>query len=77
MKAIGPIGGAPEDDIALALGFVMSQQEVDVAIVGTANPDHLASNVATLEQRPVIAPEVAAQLRDRWTAVGAGWPQVT
>ncbi len=77
MRAIGPIEGAPEDDIALALGFVMSQEEVDVAIVGTANPDHLAGNIATLEKMPAIADEVAAQLRERWAAVGADWPQAT
>ena len=77
MRAIGPIEGAPEDDIALALGFVMSQEEVDVAIVGTANPDHLASNVAALEDGPALADAVVAQLRERWADVSADWPQVT
>ena len=76
MRAVGPIDGAPEDDIALALGFVMSQEEVDVAIVGTANPDHLAGNVAILEGMPAMA-ETAARLRERWAAVGSDWPQVT
>ena len=54
----------------------MSQEEVDVAIVGTANPDHLAGNVAILEEMPAMA-ETAARLRERWAAVGGDWPQVT
>ena len=37
----GPIADGPEDPIALALGFVLSHDEVGTAIVGTRNPEHM------------------------------------
>ena len=38
MGADGPIPSAPEDSVALALGFVLAHPEVATAIVGTGEP---------------------------------------
>ena len=38
MADAGPVPGAPEDSILLALGFLFAHEQVDTAIVGTRNP---------------------------------------
>jgi aryl-alcohol dehydrogenase-like predicted oxidoreductase len=50
MADMGPIPGAPEDRIALALGFTLAHDTVDTAIVGTRNPEHMQSNTKLVER---------------------------
>ena len=45
MKTLGPIIDAPENYQELALGFVLTNPNVDTAIVGTGNTQHLIENI--------------------------------
>ena len=45
MKTLGPIIDAPENYQELALGFVLTNPDVDTAIVGTGNTQHLIENI--------------------------------
>ena len=49
MMAQGPLPGAPENRIMLALGFTLAHKAVDTAIVGTHNPAHMQANIRWLE----------------------------
>ena len=51
MAAQGPIPAAPEDPVALALGFVLAHPEVATAIVGTGDPDHMRHNISIVENQ--------------------------
>jgi aryl-alcohol dehydrogenase-like predicted oxidoreductase len=63
---LGPIPGAPEDRIALALGFTLAHEEVDTAIVGTRNPAHMRANIATVEDELPLPAEVVRELHRRY-----------
>jgi aryl-alcohol dehydrogenase-like predicted oxidoreductase len=63
---MGPIPGAPETLIALALGFTLAHEEVDTAIVGTRNPEHMRANIALVENELPIPAEVVQELRRRF-----------
>jgi aryl-alcohol dehydrogenase-like predicted oxidoreductase len=76
MLEIGPLEGAPDDHIELALGFVFAHPEVHTAIVGTRNPAHMLSNVETVEKRLPISEDVVAELHRRYDQVGRGWPGI-
>jgi hypothetical protein len=75
MQALGPIPGAPEDRIHLSLGFTLARPEIDVAIVGTLNPDHMASNLRLMESGVELDPGVVEELYRRFDRLGADWPQ--
>jgi aryl-alcohol dehydrogenase-like predicted oxidoreductase len=77
MAKAGPIPGAPENRIMLALGFTLAHEEVDTAIVGTCNLNHLRANAAWLENELPIAPEVVEELQRRFACVGQQWIQLT
>ena len=74
MAAMGPVPGEPEDPVLLALGFVLSHPEVDTAIVGTHDRDHLLSNVKLVRERLPIATEAVEELRGRFDKLGDDWP---
>ena len=76
LKESGPIHGAPEDPILLAMGFLFAHDEVSTAIVGTHNPNHLRANVEMLENELPILPGVVKELHRRFDAVGEGWPGI-
>lgn len=79
MAAAGPLPAEPDDPILLALGFTLGQPEVDVAIVGTKNPAHMASNIRMVEEDLPVDQAALAELRERWdaNASGDGWKQLT
>jgi aryl-alcohol dehydrogenase-like predicted oxidoreductase len=79
MAAAGPLPAEPDDPILLALGFTLGQPEVDVAIVGTKNPAHMASNIRMVEEDLPVDQTALAELRERWdaNASGDGWKQLT
>jgi hypothetical protein len=66
MAGMGPISGAPEDPIALALGFTLAHDEVDTAIVGTRNPEHMLANIALMEQELPLAQAAIDELHHRF-----------
>jgi aryl-alcohol dehydrogenase-like predicted oxidoreductase len=77
MAEMGPVPGAPEDPILLAMGFVFAHPEVDTAIVGTHNPSHVLSNIEMVERRLPIPEEAVKELYCRFDQVGERWPQLT
>lgn len=73
MAALGPIEDAPENRIAMSLGYVFAHPEVDTAIVGTRNEAHMRSNIALVESGVSIPEPVMAELYRRWDELGDGW----
>ena len=74
---MGPLPGTPDDPILLALGFVFAHDAVDTAIVGTADPEHLRSNLRGMEEALPIPAEVVAELERRFDQAGERWAQET
>ena len=72
----GPIADGPEDPIALALGFVLSHDEVGTAIVGTRNPEHMLANIDAVETQLPLADSTIADLHERHDHVGQDWPGI-
>jgi aryl-alcohol dehydrogenase-like predicted oxidoreductase len=66
MLGMGPIPKAPRDPILLALGFVLAHEEVDTAIVGTRNPDHMGANIELVESQLRISAQVVEELHRRF-----------
>ena len=71
----GPIPGAPQDPIHLALGFVFAHPEVDTAIVGTSNLSHLRSNIELMERGVSIPSETVEELHSRFDELDDHWTQ--
>ena len=69
----GPIPGAPDDRILLCLGFTMAREDIDVAIVGTTNPEHLKSNIRLFEEQIPISKVVVEELYRRFDELGDDW----
>ena len=72
MIDMGPIPQAPEDPILLALGFVLAHPEIDTAIVGTANPQHMEANIARVENELPIPAEAVRELHRRFDEMARG-----
>ena len=73
----GPIPDAPEDRILLALGFTFAHSQVDTAIVGTTNPDHLLSNIEMVNAGLKLAEGVVEELYRRFDLLGGEWRQIS
>ena len=73
----GPVPGAPDDRILLALGFTFAHPQVDTAIVGTTNPDHLLSNIELVNSGLGLADGVVEELYRRFDLLGADWRQIS
>lgn len=69
MLAEGPIPGAPDDRILLALGYVFAQDLADTMIVGTLNPRHLAANIEMVNRLLPIDAQVVEGLNGRFDHV--------
>ena len=76
MVGLGPIHGAPEDPMVLALGFVLAHDQVHTAIVGTGDPDHLRANVEAVEKQLPISEDVVSELHRRFDQLGREWPSI-
>lgn len=73
MLEMGPLDGAPQDPIGLALGFVLAHEYVHTAIVGTRSSEHMNSNISTMETVVPLAEGVVEELRRRFDLVGKDW----
>ena len=73
---MGPIPGAPEDAILLAMGFVFAHPEIDTVLVGTNNRSHLLANIALVEKLLPIAAEAVDELHRRFDELGEQWLQL-
>ncbi|MBI4304712.1 MAG: aldo/keto reductase [Chloroflexi bacterium] len=76
VQAAGPIPAAPDDRILLSIGFTFAQPDVDVAIVGTRNPAHMAGNIRLVETRLPIDQRAVEELRRRFERLDDGWTQL-
>jgi aryl-alcohol dehydrogenase-like predicted oxidoreductase len=63
---MGPIPGAPEDPVLLFLGFTLAHDQVDTAIVGTRDPEHIKANIALVERQLPIPAPVVRELHGRF-----------
>ena len=70
MADMGPIPGAPQDSILVALGFTLAHDEVDTAIVGTRDPEHMKTNIELAESALPIPAEVVEELHRRFDRLG-------
>ena len=77
MMEAGPVPGAPEDPMLVAMGFLLAHDEVDTAIAGTHNPAHLRGNVDMIERDLPIPAGVVEELHRRFDTVGGDWPGLT
>lgn len=77
MRQAGPIPGAPEHRILLALGFTLAHDAVDTAIVGTRNPEHMKTNIAWVKEKLPISDEAVEALHQRFDEVGQNWVQLS
>ncbi|MDQ3459671.1 MAG: aldo/keto reductase [Deinococcota bacterium] len=77
MRATEPLPDAPADRIALALGFTLKHDAVDVAIVGTKTPKYMRSNVKLVEGGLPLTEATVTELHRRFEDVGRDWPQLT
>lgn len=75
MSQPGPVPFAPEDPIHLALGFVLAHSEVNIAIVGTTDPEHMRQNIDWFYNELPIPQEAVDELHSRFDEIGSGWLQ--
>jgi len=66
MQEMGALEAAPEDGIALALGFTLAHDEVDTAIVGTSDPEHMENNIRIAEEVLPLPQGVVKELHRRF-----------
>ena len=67
LSSMGPIEGAPQDPIEMSLSFVMSHDEIDIALVGTRSLDHLRRNIQLMDKPTLsggIAPTTDTSIKD-------------
>jgi len=76
MEAIGQVPGAPHDRIELAFGFTLSYDSVDVALTGTKNPRHMASNLKLFERGISLGTDAVSELESRFDRLDDGWVQL-
>lgn len=76
MLESGEIPEAPDNRILLALGFTLTHDEVDTAIVGTKTPKYIQGNMDMLKQLP-ISEKAVAELYKRFEKFGKSWQQLT
>ena len=76
MARMGPIPGAQNDRIALALGFVLAHSQVDTAIVGTRNLGHLGANIEMVASGMSVETEAVGELIRRFEELGESWNQL-
>lgn len=75
MAEPGPVPSAPQDPNLLALGFVLAHREVNIAIVGTTDPEHMRQNVHWFYDELPIPQEAVDELHSRFDEIGSGWLQ--
>ena len=77
MRADGEVAGEPDDPIIAAMGFTFAHPEVNVAIVGTKNPRHMASNIESLAAALSVSGDMVDDLHERFARLDDGWRQLT
>ena len=75
LRTEGPLPEEPEDRILLAMGFAFGHPEVDVAIIGTKQPEHVLANIEMVASLIPIAAEAVEALHDRYDRLEDNWEQ--
>jgi aryl-alcohol dehydrogenase-like predicted oxidoreductase len=65
MFAMGPIPSLPSNSIYLALGFTLAFPQVDTAIAGTRNLEHMKENIELMNNWSPLSPELVDIFRQR------------
>ena len=74
---LGPVVASPDERFVLSIGFVLGHEEVDTAIIGTSNPEHLIENVKVIENKLPISNSTILDLHRRFDNDGKDWKQLT
>lgn len=77
VQAQGDVPGDPDDPIIAAMGFTLAHPEIHVAIIGTKNPRHMASNISTLGDALNIDGAFVDGMHDRFAELDNDWRQLT
>jgi aryl-alcohol dehydrogenase-like predicted oxidoreductase len=77
MRTLGPIENEPNDGILTALGYTLGDPNANVAIVGTTNPAHMATNIAQIDNDLPIPSSVIDELKRRFEQLDKDWAQRT
>jgi aryl-alcohol dehydrogenase-like predicted oxidoreductase len=77
MRSLGPIENEPEDGILTALGYTLGDPNANVAIVGTTNPSHMATNIKQIDNDLPISESVIEELKSRFEKLDKDWAQRT
>jgi aryl-alcohol dehydrogenase-like predicted oxidoreductase len=75
MAQDGLVDGASDDPVELALGFLFAHEEIDTAIVGTTNIDHLLSNKSIVEDNLTLSPDIVEGIHRRFDKLDNDWYQ--
>lgn len=76
MLSDGPISEAPNDNMLTSLGFVLGHSEVHTSIVGTRNPQHMASNITMVNEQLPISRRAIQELHRRYDKFGRYWRSI-
>lgn len=76
MQEMGALPDAPDDRIELALGFTLSHDAVDTAIVGTRNPEHMQSNLRMVDEGLSVSAQTVEALHERFEELDDAWVQL-
>ncbi|NQW19965.1 MAG: aldo/keto reductase [Chloroflexi bacterium] len=77
MRTLGPIENEPADGILTALGYTLGDPNANVAIVGTTNPSHMATNINQIDNDLPIPTSVIEELKIRFEKLDSDWAQRT
>ena len=77
MRSLGLIKNEPEDGILTALGYTLGDPNANVAIVGTTNPSHMATNISKIDNDIPIPASVIEELKSRFEKLDNDWAQRT
>jgi aryl-alcohol dehydrogenase-like predicted oxidoreductase len=77
VQSLGEVPGDPDDPIVAAMGFTLAHPEIHVAIIGTKNPRHMASNIKTLDDALNIDETFVEVMHSRFAELDDGWQQLT
>ncbi|MBN18639.1 MAG: aldo/keto reductase [Chloroflexi bacterium] len=76
MIEMGPLLSEPPNPIEFAIGFVLSHNLVNTAIVGTRNNKHLLNNIALLEKGIELDNNLINEIYSRFDKLGNDWVQM-
>ena len=75
IRALGPIENEPDDGILTSLGYTLGDTNANVAIVGTTNSSHMATNIQQIDSDLPIPASVIEELKSRFEQLDKDWAQ--